>query len=342
MVDAVLQYGTSVSASRMLSGEIPLHLELEKAIASFIGADDALVYTSGHATNVSTIASIVGPPDLILHDELSHNSIVQGCLLSGAVRQPFSHNDWQEVKDHLIKLRPKHRRVLIIVEGAYSMDGDIPDLRRFVELKKQHQAMLMIDEAHSIGTIGKTGRGVCEYTEVDPQEVDFLMGTLSKSLASCGGYIAAGKEAIELLKYTSDSFIFSAGITPANAAAALEAVRLLDKDSSYVKRLQDQSNLFLKQCFDKRLNTGLSKDTPIIPIQIGNSEQALALGSYLYEKKINVCPIVYPAVPDDAACLRFFITADHTDEQIFETVQCIAEGMKVLAVGKEYGMCMSC
>jgi 8-amino-7-oxononanoate synthase len=330
IIDAVKEYGSSVSASRMLSGEIPIHQELEQAIARFIGTEDAILYTTGHATNVSTIASIVGPEDLILHDKLAHNSLIQGCRLSGATRQPFAHNDWQEVENHLRKLRSHYRRVLIVLEGTYSMDGDIPDLKKFIQLKHDYQAMLFVDEAHSIGTIGETGRGVCEYSGVNPKEVDFLMGTLSKSLASCGGYIAASKEAIEFLKYTSDGFVFSAGMTPANTAAALESIRILEEDSSPVKRLYRQSALFLELCKDKGLNTGLSKDTPIVPILIADSEKALKLGQFLFENKINVFPILYPAVPEDEVCLRFFITSNHTDTQIYRTVDCIAEGMKRL------------
>lgn len=328
IINAVTEYGSSVSASRMLSGEIPIHIELEQAIARFVGTEDAILYTTGHATNVSTIASIVGPEDLILHDKLAHNSLIQGCRLSGATRQPFAHNDWQEVENHLRKLRSHYRRVLIVLEGTYSMDGDIPDLKKFIQLKDDYQAMLFVDEAHSIGTIGETGRGVCEYAGVNPKEVDFLMGTLSKSLASCGGYIAASKEAIEFLKYTSDGFVFSAGMTPANTAAALESIRILEEDSSAVKRLHRQSALFLELCKDKGLNTGLSKDTPIVPILIADSEKALKLGQFLFEEKINVFPILYPAVPEDEVCLRFFITANHTDSQIYRTVDCIAEGMK--------------
>jgi 8-amino-7-oxononanoate synthase len=330
IIDAVIEYGSSVSASRMLSGEIPIHQELEQAIARFIGTEDAILYTTGHATNVSTIASIVGPEDLILHDKLAHNSLIQGCRLSGATRQPFAHNDCQEVENHLRKLRSNYRRVLIVIEGTYSMDGDIPDLKKFIQLKNDYQAMLFVDEAHSIGTIGESGRGVCEYSGVNPKEVDFLMGTLSKSLASCGGYIAASKEAVEFLKYTSDGFVFSAGMTPANTAAALEVIRILEEDSSQVKLLQRQSALFLELCIEKGLNTGLSKDTPIVPILIADSEKALKLGQYLFENKINVFPILYPAVPEDEVCLRFFITANHTDAQIYETVECLAKGIKII------------
>ncbi|GGK32552.1 hypothetical protein GCM10010965_26850 [Caldalkalibacillus thermarum] len=329
-MDAIRIYGTSVSASRLLSGEIPLHRELERAIARFIGTEDSVVYTSGHATNVSTIASVVNSQDLILHDELVHNSIIQGCLLSGAKRRQFAHNDWQEAEHLLKSLRSNFRRVLIVLEGAYSMDGDIAPLKKFVEMKQKYQAMLLVDEAHSIGTVGQTGRGICEYAGVNPEDVDFLMGTLSKSLASCGGYIAGSKETIQFLKYLSASFVYSAGITPANAAAALESLRILEEDSSYVCRLHQRSKLFLELCREKGLNTGLSFDTPIIPIVIGDSEQALKLSAYLFDKGIYVYPILYPAVPEQSACLRFFVTANHTEEHICHTVQMIAEGIEYI------------
>lgn len=328
--EAVAEYGTSVSASRLLSGEIPLHGELEAAVSGFVGTEDALIYTAGHATNVSTIAKLVGKEDIVLHDELSHNSLIQGCLLSGAQRVSFPHNDWAAVDQILSRIRSHRRRALIVIEGVYSMDGDIPDLHKFIEVKKKHKAMLYIDEAHSIGTIGATGRGICEYHGVPASEVDLLMGTLSKSFASCGGYAAGSASMIQYLKYLSDGFIFSAGITPANAAAALAVIRSLEQDPSPVKRLQQNSVLFLQQCKQLGLHTGLSAHTPIVPIIVGGSDRTLQLTEYLYRKGINVYPILYPAVPEEAACVRFFITSNHTVEQIVQTVQLVAEGIQAL------------
>lgn len=325
--EAVAEYGTSVSASRLLSGEIPLHGQLEAAVSSFVGTEDALIYTAGHATNVSTIAKLVGKEDIVLHDELSHNSLIQGCLLSGAQRVSFPHNDWEALDRILTRTRGHRRRALIVIEGVYSMDGDIPDLHKFIEIKKKHQAMLYIDEAHSIGTIGATGRGICEYHGVDAREVDLLMGTLSKSFASCGGYAAGSAAMIQYLKYLSDGFIFSAGITPANAAAALAVIRSLEQDPSPVSKLQQNSKLFLERCRQHGLNTGLSGDTPIIPIIVGGSERTLKLTEYLYQQGINVYPILYPAVPEEAACIRFFMTANHNHEQIEWTVKLVAEGI---------------
>ncbi|KAI7254268.1 hypothetical protein KC345_g11275 [Hortaea werneckii] len=328
--EAVSEYGTSVSASRLLSGEIPLHGELEAAVSAFVGTEDALIYTAGHATNVSTIAKLVGKEDIVLHDELSHNSLIQGCLLSGAQRVSFPHNDWEALDRILTRIRGHRRRAMIVIEGVYSMDGDIPDLHKFIEIKKKHQAMLYIDEAHSIGTIGTTGRGICEYHGVDPKEVDLLMGTLSKSFASCGGYAAGSAAMIQYLKYLSDGFIFSAGITPANAAAALTVIRSLEEDYSPVTKLQQNAKLFLERCLLLGLNTGLSRDTPIIPIIVGGSERTLKLTEYLFQQGINVYPILYPAVPEEAACVRFFMTANHTREQIEWTVRLVAEGIQAL------------
>ncbi|WP_175406402.1 aminotransferase class I/II-fold pyridoxal phosphate-dependent enzyme [Bacillus sp. FJAT-27264] len=328
--EAVAEYGTSVSASRMLSGEIPLHGELEDAVSRFVGTEASLIYTAGHATNVSTIAKLVGKEDIVLHDELSHNSLIQGCLLSGAQRVSFPHNDWEALDRILSRMRHHRRRALIVIEGVYSMDGDIPDLPKFIEIKKKHQAMLYIDEAHSIGTIGATGRGICEYHGVSPAEVDLLMGTLSKAFASCGGYAAGSAPMIEYLKYLSDGFIFSAGITPANAAASLAVIRALEQDPTPVHRLQQNARQFLEQSKLLGLQTGLSGDTPIIPIIVGDSDATLQLTEILYQKGINVYPILYPAVSEEGACVRFFITANHTAEQIEWTVHQVAEGIQSL------------
>ena len=191
--DAIDQFGTSISASRLVSGEKTIHRELEREIAEFHGVDDAICFVGGHATNESTIGHLFGPGDLIVHDSLAHNSIIQGSILSGARRRPFPHNDWQALDELLTEIRHEYRRVLIAIEGVYSMDGDFPDLPRFIEVKKKHKALLMIDEAHSLGTMGKTGRGIAEHFGVNPRDVDLWMGTLSKSIGSCGGYIAGSQ-----------------------------------------------------------------------------------------------------------------------------------------------------
>ena len=323
--DAVARFGTSVSASRLVSGEKTLHRKLERGIADFIGTEDAIVMVGGHSTNESIIGHLFGPGDLILHDALSHNSIMQGAILSGARRRPFAHNDWRECGRILDQIRHEYRRVLIVVEGVYSMDGDYPDLPQFVELKKKHKCYMMVDEAHSIGTMGLHGRGMSEHFGINPRDVDIWMGTLSKSFGSCGGYIAGQAELIEYLKYTAPGFVYSVGLSPANTASALASIELLQEEPERVARLAENSRLFLRLAKDAGLNTGASNNTPVIPVITGNSEHALRLSHQLFVRGINVQPILYPAVEERAARLRFFITASHTPEQIRTTVRAVAE-----------------
>jgi 8-amino-7-oxononanoate synthase len=328
--EAIDRFGTSVSASRVVSGEKTIHRDLERAIARLIGAEDAIVYVGGHSTNETTIGHLFHAGDLILHDALAHNSIIQGCILSGARRRPFAHNDWREVDRVLEGLRGDYRRVLIAIEGTYSMDGDIPDLPRFIEVKRRHKAFLMVDEAHSAGVLGAHGRGIGEHWDVNPADVDLWMGTLSKSFGSCGGYIAGCKSVVEYLKYTAPGFVYSVGISPSNAAAALASIELLQRQPERVARLHERARLFLTLARKERLNTGLSKDTPIVPIILGDSIRCLQLSQALARRGINVQPIVHPAVEERAARLRFFITSKHTEEQIRYTVATLAEELAKL------------
>ena len=244
--DAIDRYGTSVSASRIASGERPLHAELESELARLAGAQDAVVFIGGYGANESVIGHICTPDDIILYDSLIHASVQTGAKLSGAAVRPFPHNSWEALDRMLTELRGNHRQALVVIEGIYSMDGDIPDLPRFIEVKKRHGALLMIDEAHSMGVLGPTGAGIGEHFSIDRTDVDLWMGTLSKSFASCGGYMAADKELIGYLKYTVPGFVYSVGMTPANAAAALAAIRLMRKEPERLERLQGNSRLFLK------------------------------------------------------------------------------------------------
>ncbi|TWT50313.1 Long-chain-fatty-acid--AMP ligase FadD26 [Rubripirellula amarantea] len=318
--DAVAKYGTSVSASRLVSGEKPIHGQLERKIAKWIGVDNSILMVGGHATNETTIGHLVGEGDLIVHDSLAHNSIVQGALLSGARRRPFPHNDFAALDRLLTENRSRYRRVLIAIEGVYSMDGDFSDVPSFIEVKKKHRAMLMVDEAHSFGTMGQHGRGMAEYFDINARDVDIWMGTLSKSAASCGGYIAGSNALIELLRYTAPGFVFSVGMPPAQVAAALAAIETLEKEPERVQRLRDRSELFLSLCHEAGLDTGDSEGTPVVPVITGNSMVALRLSNRLKGDGINVQPILYPAVDESAARLRFFITSEHSEEQIRFTV----------------------
>src|SRR5437660_8628362 len=316
--EAVERYGTSVSASRVASGEKPLHRALEQELAGFLGTEDAIVMVSGHGVFVTVIGHLVGDGDLILHDSLAHDCIMGGAKLSGAKRRPFPHNDWQNLEKQLQQLRPHYRRVLIAVEGVYSMDGDICPLPKYIELKKKYGALLLVDEAHSIGVLGKTGRGVGEHFHVDRSDVDFWMGTLSKSFASCGGYVPGSKTLVQYLEYTAPGFIYSVGISPANAAAALEALHQLEAHPEKVERLHERSALFLALAREKGIDTGFAGGSAVVPAILGNSLHSLQLSDALRQRGINVQPILYPAVEETAARLRFFVTATHSEQQIRE------------------------
>ncbi|MFD0361348.1 aminotransferase class I/II-fold pyridoxal phosphate-dependent enzyme [Nocardia sp. GCM10030253] len=329
--DAVARYGSSVSASRVLSGEKPVHRELEAELAALLGTEDAIALVGGHSTNVTIIGHIVGPEDLVIHDSLAHDSILQGCKLSGATRRPFPHNDHAALDGLLTEIRHQYRRVLILIEGVYSQDGDIPDLPAIIEVKKKHKALLMIDEAHSVGVLGANGGGIGEYFDVDRRDVELWSGTMSKALAGCGGYVAGSAELIRFLKYTTPGFVYSVGMTPMNAAASLAAMRQLRADREPLERLRHNSRLFLRLARDAGINTGDSHDTPVIPCIVGDSLKTLKLSNALLRRGINVNPIIYPAVPEDLARLRFFVTACHTEDQIRDAVKVLTEELALLA-----------
>jgi 7-keto-8-aminopelargonate synthetase-like enzyme len=291
------------------------------------------VYIGGVPANVSTISHLLGPEDVVLCDALVHNSAMQGAEFSGARRLVFPHNDWAALDGMLARVRAQHRRALIVIEGVYSADGDIPDLARFVEVKSRHHAMLMVDEAHSLGVLGDHGRGIAEHAGVDPRRVDIWMGTLSKSLASCGGYIAGTPELVQYLKYTSPGFVYSVGIPPSNAAAALAALRKLEAEPERVAALHARSAQFLALCVEAGLNTGASANTPVIPVIVGDSLRAARLSALLFADGINVQPMVAPAVPEDRARLRFFIAATHTEEELRTAVRAVVRALQATDTG---------
>ncbi|MCC0176937.1 aminotransferase class I/II-fold pyridoxal phosphate-dependent enzyme [Waterburya agarophytonicola K14] len=328
--DATKLYGTSACASRLISGEKPIHRELEQKFADLIGVDDSIMMVGGHATNVTTIGHLLSKDDLVIYDAFSHNSIMQGCFLSGASLIAFPHNDNEALEEILSDRRHRYQRVLIVVEGVYSTDGDIADLPQVIKLKQQYKTLLMVDEAHSMGTIGKTGRGISEYYDINPRDVDLWMGTLSKSFASCGGYIAGSSALIEYLKYTAPGFVFSVGMSPPNTAAAIAAIDVLQNEPERAITLQARAKLFLDLAQEKGLNTGMSKDSPVIPIIVGDSLKSIQLSQNLFKRGINVPFMIYPSVPQNGARLRFFITCNHTVEQIHLTVDVLAEELNKL------------
>jgi 8-amino-7-oxononanoate synthase len=329
--DAVRRWGSSCSASRPISGEKPVHRELELELAKLLGTEDAIALVSGHATNVTVIGHLLGEGDLVIHDSLAHDSIMQGCMLSGATRRPFPHNDDAALDEMLTSIRHQYRRVLIIIEGIYSQDGDIPDLPAFIAVKRKHHALLMIDEAHSIGVLGATGGGIGEHFGVDRADVELWAGTMSKALAGCGGYVGGSRELVEFLKYTAPGFVYSVGMPPPTAAGSLAAIRTIRSEPEHLRRLRELSALFLGLAREAGLNTGDSEGTPVIPCIVGSSATALKLSNALLGRGINANPIIYPAVPEDKARLRFFVTSCHSDEQIRYTVKAIAEELALLA-----------
>ncbi len=313
---AIDHYGTSASGSRLLAGEKVLYQELEKEIASWKHAEDALVLVGGHSTNVTLVGNFCGPKDLIVYDALAHNSVEQGCRLSRAVCKPFPHNDAAALDTILRLQRNKFEKVLIIIEGAYSMDGDIADVPAFVALKKKYGCFLMVDEAHSACVIGKTGGGVDEYFNLDSSDIDIKMGTLSKGLGACGGYLAGSRALIEYLRYNLPGFVFSVGIAPPLAAATLASIRLLRQNPEIMARMKNNIETFMQAAKARNLNTCLASHTAVIPILVGRDEDAFLLSNKLRENGVFVPPAVFPAVPKNKARLRFCVISEHKKEQI--------------------------
>ena len=328
---AIERWGTSVSASRPVSGERAIHRELEQALAGLHSAEDSVVLVGGHSTNVTVIGHLLSRNDVIVHDALIHNSVTEGARLSGARRVPFAHLDYEAADRVLAEARPRNGRALLVIEGHYSMDGDVPDLPAFVAVARRHRAWLMVDEAHALGVLGPRGFGIADRFGVDPTEVDIWMGTLSKTLVSCGGYIAGSRELIGYLKLALPGFVFSVGMAPAAAAAALAALALLRSEPARVRRLNDRAELFLRLAREGGLDVGGSIGAAIVPVITGGSIRAGRLAHAMFDRGVNVQPILYPAVPERAARLRFFLTAEHSEEQIRAAVQILVEESRRVA-----------
>ena len=324
-IDALERWGTSASASRVVSGERPPHRALEKMLAAVYGTEDAIVYVSGHATNVSTIGSLFGPQDVIFHDALSHNSIVQGALASTAKRISFPHNDCAALARLLKEHRPKYERALIVTEGVFSMDGNIADLPGLLRLKKNWGCFLMVDEAHALGVLGAHGRGTAEHFGMNPKEVDLWMGTLSKTCCGCGGYIAGCAELVELLKFTAPGFVYSVGMSPVLAAASRRALEIMIAEPERVAKLTTISKFFVAEAKKRGFNTGHAEGHAIVPIILGSSLLAGRVATRLFKRHINVMPIIYPVVEEGAARLRFFLSAAHREEHVLAALDALTE-----------------
>ena len=330
---AIDGFGTSSSASRLVAGERPGHGALEAALAAHYKTEAAVVMVSGHATNTTTIGALLEREDVIYHDALIHNSVVVGAQLSGAHRRSFAHNDAASLEQVIQATRHQHRRALIVVEGLYSMDGDAPDMAAFVALKERYGCWLMIDDAHGLGVLGRTGLGLFEHADLDPGAADIWMGTLSKTLSSCGGYICGSSALVEYLKCTAGGFVYSVGLSPPLAAAAKASLDLLHREPERVTRLTENGHRFVERARARGLDVGASLGLAVVPVVVGDSLKAVVLSERLMARGINVQPIIHPAVPERASRLRFFITSEHTAEQIETTVAAVADELGDLNAG---------
>ena len=321
---AIDHYGTTVSASRLTAGERQVHRDLEAALARLHGTEAAISFVSGHATNVSVIGGLLGPEDLIVTDVAIHNSVTEGAKLSGAKRILCPHGDLEAIERALRLNRSRYRRTLIVVEGLYGMDGDVPDLAQLIKLKRRYSAWLMVDEAHSIGVLGATGHGIAEEQDIDPGNVDIWMGTLSKSLVSAGGYIAGSRALIHLLKFTSPSSVYSVGAPPPVAAAATAAIDVMHRESWRLKKLRKNGRDFAALATARGLDIGLSIGASIIPIIVGSSPHAAILSQRLLQRGYNLFPAIFPGVAENQARLRFFMTSRHSMAQMEGVIDAIA------------------
>jgi 8-amino-7-oxononanoate synthase len=330
---AIDLYGTSASASRLASGEMELHGELEQALASTLQVEDALVFVGGYSTNVSVIGHLFGPNDLVIHDSLAHSSVLAGCLLSGARRLAFPHNDVAALDAMLAEHRPRFERAVILVEGVYSMDGDMAPLDRLIETKQRHDAALMVDEAHSLGVLGGRGCGIGEHFQVNRTDVDIWMGTLSKTLASCGGYVAGARWLVEYLRYTTPGFVYSVGLSPADSAAALAALRIMEREPERVGKLRRLATYFAEQARARGLDTGDSDGSAVVPVILGASTLALRVAQQLFADGINVHPIIYPATEEGKARLRFFVSTLHSEDDLRRAADAVADVVAAVSRG---------
>ncbi|KAL4106491.1 hypothetical protein PRIC1_004542 [Phytophthora ramorum] len=315
------EYGTTMSSSPIV-GQTQVNVDLERALCTFFNADASILFVGGWVSNVTTIDALVSKGDLILCDALNHDSCVSGQRLSGATILPFPHNDTKALERMLSKLRTKYRRVLIVIEGVYSMDGDIPDVHEMIRIKKKYKALLFVDEAHSFGTMGATGRGICEHFNADPKDIDVRMGTMSKALGSVGGFILGSQTLIKYLKHCAGGFVFSVGLAPACGSAALKSVQLMTEGASRTVTLQDRSKCFYDLCKEHKIPMGENtfRGAPVVVVMIGSTITTAKASEFLAVHKINVKPIVYPAVEEGKCRLRFFISALHTPKQLEDTV----------------------
>jgi len=309
--EALARFGTGALGSRLVGGERTIHADLEHALARFVGAEAALTLVSGYLTNTSIIPHLLGPHDLLIMDELCHNSMLVAARAARSKVMTFRHNDLEHLESILDTQRRQARSCMIVVEGLYSMDGDIPDLPRLLNLKDAYDAWLFIDEAHSLGVLGATGRGISEHFGEDPCRIDVIIGTLSKALATCGGFVCARKEVIEYLKFTLGGFVYSVGLSPVITAAAHAGLDLIASEPGRVVAARRAAEQFLDKARQAGLQTGGAIGRGIVPIMFTSLEQTMEASQALLQANIYAPPIVHVGVPKDQPRIRFFLSAKH-------------------------------
>lgn len=311
--EAIDRYGVATCGSRFLTGTIDLHELLEERLAKFMNKEAALTFSTGYQTNLGIISSLAGKDDFVITDRMDHASIIDACRLSFAEVRKFKHNDMQDLEKVLSEI-PENKGKLIVVDGVFSMEGDIADLPGIVKLAKKYKARVMVDDAHGLGVLGKHGRGTAEHFGLE-DEVDLIMGTFSKSFVSIGGFVAGEKKVINYIKHFARSLIFSAAATPASVATVLAALEVIENEPERRERLW-QITHYMRNSFQQMgYNTGPSQ-TPIIPIMIGDDEKCFALWKALRDEGIFTTPVIYPAVPKGQALIRTSYSANHTDEEL--------------------------
>lgn len=315
---ALDKYGTGCAGSRFLNGTLDLHIKLEKEIAKYIGKEDVLGYSTGFSVNEGVLSVVVGRGDYIICDDRDHASIVDGRRLSFATQLHYKHNDMEDLERVLAKL-PHEAIKLIVVDGVFSMEGDLAKLPQIVELKHKYNCSVMVDEAHGIGVFGREGRGVCDHFGLT-DEVDLIMGTFSKSLASIGGFIASDFDTINWLRHTSRTYIFSASNSPAATAAALEALHILQKESERIEHLWDVTNYALKRFREEGFEIG-DTESPIIPLYVHDVDKTFLVTKLAYDAGVFINPVIPPACAPQDTLVRFALMATHTKDQVDQAIE---------------------
>ncbi len=328
-VDATEKYGTGCAGSRFLNGTLDLHLELEKELAEFVGKEDAIIYSTGFQVNLGVVSCLTGREDYIICDELDHASIVEGRRLSFSTQLRFKHNDMESLEKVLQKCKPESVK-LIVVDGVFSMEGDVAPLPEIIALAKKYDANVMVDEAHGLGVLGENGRGTCNHFGVT-KDVDLIMGTFSKSFAAIGGFIAADKEVINYLRHNSRSYIFSASNTPAATAAARQALHIMKREPERVDKLWDVTNYALEQFRKHGFEIGHTS-TPIIPLYVRDMDKTFMVTKMLFDEGIFINPVIPPACSPEDTLIRFSLMATHTKEQVDFAVEKLLKCYKALDI----------